>query len=77
MDDELKHFFTRATIIQKDVQEILAKHGKDVEIIVAEDDGTNRIRLLYRDDKVYAKTDVMGLVVVPWVYSPKKDIPKM
>lgn len=54
MDDELKHFFTRATVIQKDVQEILAKHGKDVEIIVAEDDGTNRIRLLYRDDKVYA-----------------------
>ncbi|KAI8152531.1 hypothetical protein KHU50_011476, partial [Colletotrichum sp. SAR 10_65] len=54
MDDELKHFFTRATVIQKDVQEILAKHGKDVEVIVAEDDGTNRIRLLYRDDKVYA-----------------------
>ncbi|KAF4807235.1 hypothetical protein CGCSCA5_v013608 [Colletotrichum siamense] len=70
MDDELKHFFTRATVIQKDVQELLAKHGKDVEIIVAEDDGTNRIRLLYRDDKVYA-------MVVPWVYSPKKDIPKM
>lgn len=23
------------------------------------------------------ETDVVGLVVVPWVYSPKKDIPKM